>query len=225
MRARRLGPAAVVGAAWLAGSVPFSNIAARARARVDLRDIGGGTVSGTALYEVAGFGPMAVAGVCDVAKGAVGPMLAGRDRPLLAAAAATAGVAGHNWSPWLGGAGGRGISVALGALLPRAGAGTVVLALGLAGGRLCRQTGLGSFAADVALAPVVARVHGRAAAAAAGGIAAVMLAKRLAGNRPPEVADLRTYTHRLLFDRDPAPPPAAGADPAAAPDEVEVVAS
>jgi acyl phosphate:glycerol-3-phosphate acyltransferase len=205
--------------------VPFSNIAARARARVDLRDVGGGTVSGTALYEVAGFGPMAVAGVCDVAKGAVGPMLAGRDRPLLAAAAATAGVAGHNWSPWLGGAGGRGISVALGALLPRAGAGTVVLALGLAGGRLCRQTGLGSFAADVALVPVVARVHGRAAAAAAGGIAAVMLAKRLAGNRPPEVADLRTYTHRLLFDRDPAPPPAAGADPAAAPDEVEVVAS
>jgi glycerol-3-phosphate acyltransferase PlsY len=225
VRARRPGPAAVVGAAWLAGSVPFSNIAARARARVDLRDVGGGTVSGTALYEVAGFGPMAVAGACDVAKGAVGPLLAGRDRPLLAAAAATAGVAGHNWSPWLGGAGGRGISVALGALLPRAGAGTVVLALGLAGGRLCRQTGLGSFAADVALVPVVARVHGRAAAAAAGGIAAVMLAKRLAGNRPPEVADLRTYTHRLLFDRDPAPPPAAGADPAAAPDEVEVVAS
>jgi glycerol-3-phosphate acyltransferase PlsY len=57
----------VVGAAFLAGSVPFSNIAARARAGVDLRDVGGGTVSGTALHQVTGFGPLAVAGACDVA--------------------------------------------------------------------------------------------------------------------------------------------------------------
>ncbi|HET6950978.1 MAG TPA: glycerol-3-phosphate acyltransferase [Acidimicrobiales bacterium] len=203
-----------MGAAWLAGSVPFANIAARRRARVDLRDVGGGTVSGTALYEVAGFGPLAVAGVCDVAKGAVGPLLAGRDRPALGALAATAAVAGHNWSPWLGGAGGRGVSVALGALLPRAWSGTAVLALGLAGGRLSRHTGLGTFVADLALVPVVGRVHGRAAAVGAAGVVGVMLAKRLAGNRPPDAPDLRTYGHRLLFDRDPAEPPAvAGVAP------------
>jgi acyl phosphate:glycerol-3-phosphate acyltransferase len=193
----------VVGAAWLAGSVPFSNVAARHRADVDLRDVGTGTVSGTALYDVAGFGPLAVAGVCDVAKGAVGPLLAGRDRPVLGAVAATAGVAGHNWSPWLRGAGGRGLSVALGAFLPLAWPGTVVLALGLAGGRLRRQTGLGTFIAAALVVPVVARTHGRSGAIAGAGIVGALLAKRMTGNRPPARRTAAVYLHRLVFDHDP----------------------
>jgi acyl phosphate:glycerol-3-phosphate acyltransferase len=200
---RRLPAPVVVGAAWLAGSVPFSNIAAKARAHVDLREVGTGTVSGTALYDVAGFGPLAVAGVCDVAKGVVGPVLAGRSRPMLGAVAATAGVAGHNWSPWLRGAGGRGLSVAFGAFLPLAWPGTVVLALGLAGGRLRRQSGLGTFLGAAAVVPVVTRTHGRAGAVAATGIVATMLAKRVAGNRPPDDPTLRAYLHRLVFDGDP----------------------
>jgi acyl phosphate:glycerol-3-phosphate acyltransferase len=137
-----------------------------------------------------------------VGKGAVGPLLAGRDRPVLAAVAATAGMAGHNWSPWLGGAGGRGVSVALGALTAQAWPGTVVLAVGLAAGRLSRQTGLGTLVAAVALVPVVARTHGRGAALAGAG---------LAGNHPPAEPGWATYAHRLLFDHDPAPrsgPPA-----------------
>ncbi|MGH9113334.1 MAG: hypothetical protein ACRDZN_13730, partial [Acidimicrobiales bacterium] len=64
-RSARPPAATVLGLAWLAGSIPFSNLAARARVGVDLREVGGGTVSGTALHEVAGFGPLAVAGVCD----------------------------------------------------------------------------------------------------------------------------------------------------------------
>lgn len=200
---RRLPAPAVVIAAWLAGSVPFSNVAARLVARRDLRQVGNGTVSGTALYEIAGFGPLAVAGVCDVAKGAVGPLLAGRDRPVVGAVAATAGVAGHNWSPWLGGAGGRGISVALGAFLPLAWPGTLVLAVGLAAGRLTRRTGLGSFLAALALAPVLARTHGRAGAVAGAGVAGTMFAKRVAGNHRPSGPWLRTALHRLVFDHDP----------------------
>jgi glycerol-3-phosphate acyltransferase PlsY len=199
----RLPAPVVVAAAWLAGSVPFSNIAAHRRAGVDLRAVGSGTVSGTALHEVAGFGPLAVAGLADVAKGTVGPLLAGRDRPVLGAVAATAGAAGHNWSPWLGGAGGRGLSVAFGAFLPLAWPGTVVLALGLAGGRLAKRSGLGSFVGSVALVPVVARTHGRAGAIAGAGLVAVLLAKRLAGNRPPADPSLRAYVHRLVFDHDP----------------------
>lgn len=201
---RRLPAPAVVAAAWLAGSVPFSNIVARARARHDLREVGNGTVSGTALYEVAGFGPLAVAGVCDVAKGTVGPLLAGRDRPGVGAVAATAGVVGHNWSPWLRGAGGRGISVALGAFLPLAWPGTVVLALGLAGGRLTRRTGLGSFLAALVLVPVLARTHGRVGAAAGAGVAGAMLAKRVAGNRRPAGPWAQAALHRLVFDHDAA---------------------
>jgi glycerol-3-phosphate acyltransferase PlsY len=200
---RRLPAPAVVAAAWLVGSIPFSNIAARRRAGVDLREVGTGTVSGTALHEVAGFGPLAVAGLADVAKGTVGPLLAGRDRPVLGAAAATAGAAAHNWSPWLRGAGGRGLSVAFGAFLPLAWPGTVVLALGLAGGRLTRRSGLGSFVGALALVPVVARTHGRAGAAAGGGIVSVLLAKRVAGNRPLAEPSLHGYVHRLVFDHDP----------------------
>jgi glycerol-3-phosphate acyltransferase PlsY len=196
----------VIALAWLAGSIPFSNIAARRRAGVDLRDVGGGTVSGTALHGVAGFGPLAVAGVCDIAKGAVGPLVAGRDRPVLAAVAGAAGVAGHNWSPWLGGAGGRGISVAMGSFLAHNWPGTVVLAAGLAGGRLCRQTGLGSFVAAVALTPVLATTRGRTGAVAGASVAALLVAKRVAGNRRPTRPDLGVYVHRLLYDHDPDDP-------------------
>ena len=178
---------------------------------MDLRDVGSGTVSGTALHEVAGFGPLAIAGVCDVAKGAVGPLLAGRDRPVVGALAATAGVAGHNWSPWLRGAGGRGLSVALGAFLPLAWPGTVVLALGI--GRRApvpAQTGLGSFLGAALVVPVVARTHGRAGAVAGTGIVGVLLAKRIAGNRPPARRSPATYAHRLVFDHDPGPDHAVG---------------
>jgi glycerol-3-phosphate acyltransferase PlsY len=195
--------ATVVLAGYGAGSVPFSNIAARRTRGVDLREVGSGTVSGTALYRVAGFTPLAVAGVLDVSKGALGPALAGRRRPVLAAVAGGAAVAGHNWSPWLGGAGGRGIAPALGALLATAPEGALVLLAGLVGGRLTRQTGLGSFLAVALLAPVLAWRAGGRGAAAGTCIAIPMLAKRVVGNAPagPE-RRARRYLLRLLFDRD-----------------------
>jgi glycerol-3-phosphate acyltransferase PlsY len=192
----------VVLAGYGAGSIPFSNIASRRTRGVDLRDVGSGTVSGTALYRVAGFTPLAVAGVLDVAKGAVGPMLAGRNRRLLAAAAGGAAVAAHNWSPWLAGAGGRGLAPAMGSLLATAPQGVVVLAAGMIAGRAVRQTGLGSFVALAALVPVLARTRGRQGAVAGACIAVPMAAKRLAGNRRAVGARRPAYLRRLLFDND-----------------------
>jgi glycerol-3-phosphate acyltransferase PlsY len=197
--------ATVVGVAFAAGAVPFSNIAARRRAGVDLRAVGSGTVSGTSLYSVAGFGPLAVAGVCDVAKGAVGPLLAGPDRPVLAAVAGGAAVAGHNWSPFLGGAGGRGLSPAIGALLPRAWPGAVMLLGGMALGRMAKHTGLGSFVAQCALVPVLARTHGRAGALAGMGVVVPMFVKRVLGNAPPASSSPAVYARRLVFDNDGDP--------------------
>ena len=134
--------AVLVGAvAFLAGAVPFSNLVARRSRGVDLRDVGSGTVSGTSLYSVAGFGPLALAGVCEVAKGALGPALAG-DRPLLRAICCGLAVVGHNWSPFLRGSGGRGISPALGAFLVAAWPGAILLGAGLGVGRLISRTGL-----------------------------------------------------------------------------------
>jgi acyl phosphate:glycerol-3-phosphate acyltransferase len=159
-------------------------------------------VSGAGLYEVAGFGALAVAGVADVAKGAVGPLLAGPDRPALAALATAAGVVGHNWSIWLGGAGGRGISPAMGALLVRDWPGTATLMAGLSC-KAVEATGLGGFLADLALVPVLARARGSAGALMGAAVTAPMLAKRLVGNRPPVRRDLMTYATRLVYDRDP----------------------
>ena len=195
----------VLATSYLVGAIPFSNLMARRRRGVDLRAVGSGTVSGTSLYEVAGFGALALAGVCDVAKGAVGPALAGRDRPALQATACAAAVAGHNWSPFLGGAGGRGISPAIGALAAAAPAGSVILLGGMTVGRLSGETAIGSLAADAVLVPVLARTDGRRGALAAAGVVATMIAKRLAGNAPvPSDDRASTYLNRLVFDRDSA---------------------
>jgi glycerol-3-phosphate acyltransferase PlsY len=154
---------------------------------------------------VAGFGPLAVAGVCDVAKGSVGPLVAG-DRPALAAVCGGLAVAGHNWSPFLRGAGGRGISPALGALLVQAWPGAVVLLAGLVLGRMVHETALGSFVADAALVPVTAITHGPAGALAGACVVLPMLVKRALGNARPPDPSTRAYVHRLIYDHDPAVP-------------------
>jgi acyl phosphate:glycerol-3-phosphate acyltransferase len=192
----------LVAVSYLAGAVPWSQIAARRRG-VDLRAVDDGTVSGTGLYRVAGFVPLAVAGSLDVAKGALGPAVAAPARPGLAATSAAAAVAGHNWSIFLRGAGGRGISPALGALTAGAPAGAGVLLGGLAAGRVSRQTGLGCFLAYLALVPVTRRCHGWRGALLAAAVLVPLLAKRIAGNRPPPAWDARTVIHRLLLDCDP----------------------
>jgi glycerol-3-phosphate acyltransferase PlsY len=188
----------------LAGSLPFSEIAARLVAGVDLRSIGTGTVSGTALYEVAGFGPLALAGSLDVLKGSVGPLLAGPHRPGLTALSTCLAITTHNWSPFLRGAGGRGISPALGATLVAAPEGALVLGAGLGIGRIFRQSALGTLIALVALPVVLARRRSERGLALGLSIDLPMILKRLAGNHPGDPAKKKkVLLNRLLFDRDP----------------------
>ena len=193
---------AVVAVAYLVGSVPFSGIIARRLKGVDLRQVGTGTVSGTGLYRVAGLRPLIVGGVLDVAKGAVGPLLAGQSRPGVAVVAGAAAVVGHNWSVFLRGAGGRGISPAMGAMLPLAPEGSVLLLVALAVGKAVDATSLGAFAGFVGLFPLLAanRPGGALLAAA---LVAPMLVKRVVGNRPPSGPNrARVYLVRLFFDQD-----------------------
>jgi acyl phosphate:glycerol-3-phosphate acyltransferase len=189
--------------AFVAGSIPFSNLAARATRGVDLRTVGTGTVSGTSLFRVSGFPALAVAGILDVGKGALGPAVAG-DRATLAAFAGGLAVVGHNWSQFLRGAGGRGVAPALGALLVQAWPGAVLLLGGLVVGKFFRETGLGGFVGEVVLTPVLALLEGAAGALAGATVAVPMLVKRVAGNGRPERGDVRTYLTRLLYDREPA---------------------
>jgi glycerol-3-phosphate acyltransferase PlsY len=202
MSEHRMGRLKVLCVSFLAGAIPSSNIAARARAAVDLRDVGTGTVSGTGLYEVAGFGPLAAAGIADIAKATVGPLLAGKKRGNLAAVAGGLAIAGHNWSPFLQGAGGRGFAPSLGVLGTQASSGVPVMLGGLVAGRALRQTGLGGFAAQCVLVPVLVRQHGRRGLLVALCVVTPMWAKRLAGNGPPLERSLAMYARRLLFDTD-----------------------
>jgi glycerol-3-phosphate acyltransferase PlsY len=200
---RGLPAPVVLGLAYLAGAIPFSNLASRLVAGRDLRDVGTGTVSGTGLYEVAGFGPLAVAGVLEVAGGAVGPLLAGRRRPTLAALAGGSAVVGHDWSAFLAGAGGRGIAPALGATLVQAWPGTVVLGAGLVVGRLAHQSALGSFVGYVALVPALGALRGRRGALIGAALVAPLLAKRVVGNAPPpDPCPPHLWWNRLVYDRD-----------------------
>ncbi|MFQ5523563.1 MAG: glycerol-3-phosphate acyltransferase [Acidimicrobiia bacterium] len=193
---------AVIAASYLLGSVPFSGLIARRLKGVDLRQVGTGTVSGTGLYRVAGLGPLIVGGILDLAKGSVGPLLAGESRPGLAIAAGAAAVVGHNWSLFLRGAGGRGISPAMGAMLPLAPEGSLLLLVALAVGKAADATSLGAFAGFVGLFPLLSRTRSLGTLLAAA-LVAPMLVKRVLGNQPPSGPDkLRVYLVRLFFDQD-----------------------
>ena len=192
----------VLAAAYLAGSIPFSHLVARRVRGVDLRNVGSGTVSGTGVFRSAGFAAGMTAGIADLLKGAVGPVLAGPHRPYLGAAAGGLGVAGHNWSLFLRGAGGRGVSTAMGALWPTAPVGSGLMLAGLALGRAAGESAVGCFVADVAMVPAARLAGGRPAAAAAGAVVVPMLAKRVAGNGPAPEPRWRTRVWRLLLDRD-----------------------
>lgn len=201
--ARALPAGVVLTASYLLGAIPFSQIVARVTVGADLRRIGTGTVSGTGLYRVAGFPPLVVGGILDVAKGAVGPILAGPHRPSLAAAAGAGTVCGHNWSIFLRGAGGRGISPAMGSLLVNGWEGSALLLAGLAVGKAMRATSLGAFCSFIALPAVLGRRRGKIGARAAWAVVVPMLVKRVMGNRPvPPERRLRTWLVRFLFDQD-----------------------
>jgi glycerol-3-phosphate acyltransferase PlsY len=193
-----LGVGAIV-LAFGIGAIPFSNLVARCTRGTDLRDVGSGTVSGTALYRVAGFVPLAGAGVAEVAKGAVVPLLVGSGHPVPAAVAGVAAVIGHNWSPYLRGEGGRGLAPAIGALLVVAWPGAILLLVALTVGALVHATGVVCLIGELALTPVLAVTSGGRGAWIGAAIAAPMLVKRAMGNRSAEPG-WRAHAHRLVFD-------------------------
>ena len=198
--------ARIVIVSFALGAIPFSYLLAQSVAGTDLRRVGSGTVSGTALYKVAGFVPLAVGGILDVAKALPGVLAAG-SAPLVTALAAGAAVTGHNWSPFLRGAGGRGVSPAMGALALVAWPGAVLLLAGLGVGRVVRHTALVSLLALLGL-PWLALWWGGGDAALAGWlIVGPMVLKRLTANNsmPPAGRRTRILTRRLLFDNDGAP--------------------
>ncbi|NES28116.1 hypothetical protein GCE86_08790 [Micromonospora terminaliae] len=190
-------------AALLLGSVPFAQWVARVAAAQDLRRVDNGTVSATGVFRVAGHLPFVAVCLLDVGKGATAALMIRHLPPGTRAVGAGLVVVGHNWSPFLQGAGGRGVLPALGALAVAHPTGAAVLLGGILGGYARGDTAPGCFLAQTLLTPLLALTGGRRAALFGAAVAAPMLAKRIAGNgtygRP---ASARTYWTRAVYDRD-----------------------
>jgi glycerol-3-phosphate acyltransferase PlsY len=159
--------------AFLAGSIPFGLLIARAKG-VDIRAHGSGNIGATNVGRVLGrtFGIACFA--LDALKGAIPTMLAGLSRGTfgtspsdLAAgdlwwwlAVAVASLLGHMFSPWIGFKGGKGVATGFGALAamwtPLTVPAAVALATWLAVVKISRTVSIASIAGALAVPLAVA---------------------------------------------------------------------
>lgn len=144
---------------YLAGSIPFAYLVARARG-IDVRRVGSGNVGATNVLRTSGVVTAVCVMVLDVAKGAGAVQCAARLTPDAVTAPAVAGVAavvGHIYPVWLKFRGGKGVATAAGVfsvLTPVALA--PALALFVLTVWITRFVSLGSLVATVALGPIAA---------------------------------------------------------------------
>ncbi|WP_202213108.1 glycerol-3-phosphate 1-O-acyltransferase PlsY [Methylacidimicrobium sp. AP8] len=115
---------ALLPASFLLGCLPFGYWAGRLRG-IDLRTQGSGNIGATNAWRVLGPGWGLWIFLLDFLKGAL-PAAAGLHcasatsipvGDLLGSAAGLAAILGHNFTPWLGGRGGKGIATSAGVLL------------------------------------------------------------------------------------------------------------
>lgn len=139
----------------LLGSIPFSNIVAHLYAGIDLRQAGTGTVTPRNLYDATGWPPAIVAGFFEMAKGVAGPLVVFRHSVLVIAVIGALAVAGHNWSIFIRGAGGRGVSTATGVFFVMAWPAAVVMTAGFIGGVLVKRVGPAIASAFCVVVPVL----------------------------------------------------------------------
>ncbi|MCI0856084.1 MAG: glycerol-3-phosphate acyltransferase [Chloroflexi bacterium] len=192
---------------YLIASVPVAYLTARLLSGIDLREHGSGNVGASNIWQSASKPAVVPVGLAEIGQGLLGPAVAivSGLSPAAQAAAGVAAVAGHNWSPLLRFAGGRGVAHAIGVMLAisrQALAAFIVISLiGVRVRAIPQFVGLG-----VLSAPVVAKLTRQPAEIVAGlaAIAALIFAKRLMANEPPapDAHRGRVLVNRLLYDRD-----------------------
>lgn len=120
-------------ASYLLGAVPAAAWVARSRG-VDIRTVGSGNSGATNVLRSLGKGPALVVAVFDILKGALAVLLGralGLPEPWAALCGVTA-VLGHNFSPFLGFRGGKGVATSFGVvgiIHPVVGLGAFILAI------------------------------------------------------------------------------------------------
>ena len=113
-------------AGYLLGSIPSGYLAGRWIQGVDIRSLGSGSTGATNVLRVFGKGPALAVFLVDVLKGTAAVLLAkamlqgdgsAATSDWWVVAAGLAALAGHSWSLWLGGKGGKAVATGLGMLL------------------------------------------------------------------------------------------------------------
>jgi len=189
--------------AYLMGAIPFALLIGRAHG-VDLRRVGTGNPGAGNLTRTVGIKAGVTAAVLDGLKGLI-PVAAGRAMGAglgTVTLAGLAAVAGHNWSAYMRGKGGRGLAASVGVVLALdpfllAWTGAWSVAGWRMGGGLAGFLGWG-------LLPLFATSFHRplTSVAVASGLAVLMMVRRAQGNAG-RLSGLEAAVHRIVFDRDP----------------------
>ena len=189
---------------YLFGAVPVAYLTGRLLKGVDIREYGSGNVGPSNIWRHVSKPATIPVGLAEIAQGAAGPLVA-RETGQGEGAQALAGLAalvGHNWSPFLGFTGGRGIAHAMGYMLvvsrPALGAFAALALLGVAIRKIPQLVLLGVLA--MPLAALAARQRPEIIAGNAT-VAATIVAKRLLSN-DNSLSWGRVLLYRLLYDRD-----------------------
>jgi glycerol-3-phosphate acyltransferase PlsY len=169
---------------YLAGGIPTGYLVVKRFYGYDIRTRGSGNPGTANVYRNAGVLPGAVTLAVDALKG-FAPVHLGLllypNQPLLAIGLGIAAIFGHNWTPFLGFKGGKGVATSAGvfsALMPLpmlAAVGAFILAVKISG-----HISVGSMTAAVAL-PIAAGLLGAPApfTLAAAGAGALILIKHI----------------------------------------------
>ncbi|MCI0850262.1 MAG: glycerol-3-phosphate acyltransferase [Chloroflexi bacterium] len=198
----------VVLGSYLLGGIPVAYLTGRLLGGIDIRQRGSGNVGASNIWQHVSRVAVAPVGVTEIGQGFAGPLWAknaghGESVQVLAGLAA---LAGHNWSPFLGFAGGRGVGAAIGFMLalsrPALAVFIAVALIGVALRKVPQFVGLGML-----MAPIVAGASRQPATIVAGnaGMAGLLIAKRLLandGSLPSGSGARDVLISRLVYDRD-----------------------
>ena len=194
----------IVLGSYVVGAVPVAYLTGRLLRGIDIRQYGSGNIGPSNVWQNVSRPAVVPVGLTEIGQGLLGILVAkAADESLtVQVLAGMAALFGHNWSPFIGWYGGRGVGHAIGFMLvlswPALGAFIGISLVGVALRVVPQLVGLG-----VVTAPLWALAAGESPEIVAGlaGMAALIVAKRLLGNRAavPGAAVLR---NRLLYDRD-----------------------
>lgn len=189
---------------YLFGALPVAYLTGRLLKGVDIRDYGSGNVGPSNVWRHVWKPAVVPVGLAEIAQGAAGPLVAkrGGQGPAAQSLAGAAALVGHNWSPFMGFTGGRGIGHAIGYMLvvskPAFAAFVMLSIIGVALRKVPQFVLFGVI--SMPLAALAARQRPETIAGNAI-VAGAIVTKRLLAN-DNSLPRGRVLLYRLLYDRD-----------------------